>query len=94
MRWSVLDQSPTSAGFSEETAIRNSLELARDCDRLGYERYWLSEHHNLASVAGTAPEMLAAAIAVTFDPGGTKASYVLLAQALGLRDAHEGSSPA
>ena len=65
MKYSVLDQSPTSAGFGEGEAIRNSLELARDCDQLGYERYWLSEHHNLVSVAGTAPEILAAAIAAT-----------------------------
>jgi luciferase family oxidoreductase group 1 len=65
MKWSVLDQSPTSAGSSESAAIRHSLQLAKDCDRLGYERYWLSEHHNLASVAGTAPEVLAAAVAAT-----------------------------
>ena len=65
MKWSVLDQSPTSAGSSEASAIRHSLRLAQDCDRLGYERYWLSEHHNLVSVAGTAPEVLAAAIAAT-----------------------------
>jgi luciferase family oxidoreductase group 1 len=65
MKWSVLDQSPTSAGRSEDEAIRNSIELARDCDELGYERYWLSEHHNLVSVVGTAPEILAAAIAAT-----------------------------
>ena len=65
MKWSVLDQSPTSAGSSESAAIRDSLQLAQDCDRLGYERYWLSEHHNLVSVAGTAPEVLAAAIAAT-----------------------------
>src|SRR5580658_5802544 len=65
MKWSVLDQSPTSAGSSESAAIRHSLQLAQDCDRLGYERYWLSEHHNLVSVAGTAPEVLAAAVAAT-----------------------------
>jgi luciferase family oxidoreductase group 1 len=65
MKWSVLDQSPASAGSGEDAAIRASLLLARDCDRLGYERYWLSEHHNMASVAGTAPEVLAAAIAAT-----------------------------
>jgi luciferase family oxidoreductase group 1 len=65
MKWSVLDQSPASAGRSEETAIRDSLALARDCDSLGYERYWLSEHHNAASIVGTAPEVLIAAIAAT-----------------------------
>jgi luciferase family oxidoreductase group 1 len=65
MKWSVLDQSPASAGSGEDLAIRNSIELAQDCDRLGYERFWLSEHHNAASVVGTAPEVLAAAIAAT-----------------------------
>jgi luciferase family oxidoreductase group 1 len=65
MQWSVLDQSPASAGSSEESAIRNSLLLAQDCDRLGYRRFWLSEHHNAASVVGTAPEILIAAIAAT-----------------------------
>jgi len=65
MKWSVLDQSPCSEGHSEAQAIRESLLLAQDCDRLGYERFWLSEHHSLASVAGTAPEILAAAVAAT-----------------------------
>lgn len=65
MKWSVLDQSPASAGSSEETAIRDSLRLAQDCDALGYERYWVSEHHNAASIVGTAPEVLVAAIAAT-----------------------------
>jgi luciferase family oxidoreductase group 1 len=65
MKWSVLDQSPASAGSGEDLAIRDSLALAQDCDRLGYERFWLSEHHNAASVVGTAPEVLAAAIAAT-----------------------------
>jgi luciferase family oxidoreductase group 1 len=49
----------------EEAAIRDSLVLARDCDALGYERFWVSEHHNAASIVGTAPEVLAAAIAAT-----------------------------
>jgi alkanesulfonate monooxygenase SsuD/methylene tetrahydromethanopterin reductase-like flavin-dependent oxidoreductase (luciferase family) len=65
MKWSALDQSPVSEGRGEDQAIRDSLVLAQDCDRLGYERYWLSEHHALASVAGTAPEVLAAAVAAT-----------------------------
>jgi alkanesulfonate monooxygenase SsuD/methylene tetrahydromethanopterin reductase-like flavin-dependent oxidoreductase (luciferase family) len=62
MKWSVLDQSPASAGRPEETAIRDSLTLARDCDSLGYERYRVSEHHNAASIVGTAPEVLMAVI--------------------------------
>src|SRR5271163_2832357 len=65
MKWSVLDQSPASAGSTQGAAIRESIALAQLCDELGYERYWVSEHHNLVSVAGTAPEVLAAAIAAT-----------------------------
>ena len=65
MKWSVLDQSPHSAGSSQDSAIRESIALAQLCDRLGYERYWVSEHHNSASIVGTAPEILMAAIAAT-----------------------------
>jgi luciferase family oxidoreductase group 1 len=65
MKWSVLDQSPASAGSTEDTAIRDSIALAQHCDTLGYERYWVSEHHNSASIVGTAPEILMAAVAAT-----------------------------
>lgn len=65
MRLSVLDQSTASAGRSQADAIRETLELARLCDRLGYHRYWVSEHHNSDSIVGTAPEVLMAAIAAT-----------------------------
>ncbi|HEY7163094.1 MAG TPA: LLM class flavin-dependent oxidoreductase [Candidatus Binatia bacterium] len=62
---SVLDQSTASQGTSHDTAIRETLELARHCDALGYHRYWLSEHHNSGNIVGTAPEILMAAIAAT-----------------------------
>jgi luciferase family oxidoreductase group 1 len=62
---SVLDQSPVANGSSAEQAIHDSLALARLCDDVGYERYWVSEHHNSASIVGTAPEILMAAIAAT-----------------------------
>ena len=63
LRLSVLDQSISVAGSSEDAAIRATLALALDCERLGYERFWLSEHHNLPTIAGSAPEILMAAIA-------------------------------
>jgi luciferase family oxidoreductase group 1 len=63
MKWSVLDQSPASEGSTEAAAIRESLALATLCDRLGYHRFWVSEHHNTSSIVGTAPEILMAAIA-------------------------------
>ena len=65
MKLSILDQSTASKGKSQDTAIRETLELARHCDALGYHRYWLSEHHNSGSIVGTAPEILMAAIAAT-----------------------------
>src|SRR5918996_1286660 len=55
---SVLDVSPVSSGSDGARALRNTLELARLTDRLGYERYWLAEHHNLASIASSAPEIM------------------------------------
>ncbi len=63
MKLSVLDQSPIRAGQEPAASIRESVALAQNCERLGYARYWVSEHHNSGSVAGTAPEILIAAIA-------------------------------
>lgn len=63
MKLSVLDQSISLAGASEDAAIRDTLELAQHCERLGYHRFWLSEHHGLATIVGTAPEILMAALA-------------------------------
>lgn len=65
MRLSVLDQSTASKGRTQDTAIRETLALARHCDALGYHRYWVSEHHNSGNIVGTAPEVLMAAIAAT-----------------------------
>src|SRR5690606_39939778 len=65
MKLSVLDQSTASAGRTQDVAIRETLELARRCDALGYHRYWVSEHHSTDTIVGTAPEVLMAAIAAT-----------------------------
>lgn len=65
MKLSVLDQSTASQGRTQDTAIRETLDLARLCDTLGYHRYWVSEHHNTGNIVGTAPEILMAAIAAT-----------------------------
>src|SRR5450432_232921 len=65
MKWSVLDQSTSTEGSTQDAAIRESIALARLCDTLGYHRYWVSEHHNSASIVGTAPEILMAAVAAT-----------------------------
>jgi luciferase family oxidoreductase group 1 len=65
VRLSVLDQSTIVSGRSPDTSIRESISLAQHCEALGYDRYWCAEHHNSDSQAGTAPEILIAAIAAT-----------------------------
>ena len=63
MKLAVLDQSVSLAGSSEDAAIRDTLSLAEHCERLGYSRFWVSEHHGLPTIVGSAPEILMAAIA-------------------------------
>ena len=65
MKLSVLDQSAALAGRSEAESIRETLALAAHCEALGYHRFWLSEHHNIPAIVGSAPEVLMAAIAAT-----------------------------
>ncbi len=60
MRLSVLDQSPVSSGSTPAEALRHTIELARLADRLGYERYWIAEHHATQTLASPAPEILIA----------------------------------
>ena len=63
MRLSVLDQSPISEGSGGADALNNTLDLARVADRLGYERYWVAEHHGGGMLAGPSPEALIGPIA-------------------------------
>ena len=65
MRLSVLDQSTVVTGRSPDASIRESLALVKHCEALGYHRYWVADHHNSASIAGSAPEVLMAALAAT-----------------------------
>lgn len=60
---SILDLSVVTTGTPPSQALRNSIDLARHADGLGYVRYWLAEHHNLASVASPAPEIMIGQIA-------------------------------
>src|SRR5665213_644031 len=60
---SILDLSPVSAGSTGAQALRNSLDLARLADGLGYVRYWVAEHHNLPAVASSAPDIMIGQIA-------------------------------
>src|SRR3954468_5365687 len=60
---SVLDLSFVTAGDPPSLALKRTLDLARAADALGYERYWVAEHHNLPSVASPAPEIMICQIA-------------------------------
>jgi luciferase family oxidoreductase group 1 len=60
---SVLDLSVVTSATKPAAALRNSIDLARHVDELGYVRYWLAEHHNLASVASPAPDVMIGQIA-------------------------------
>jgi luciferase family oxidoreductase group 1 len=60
---SILDLSVVTTGTKPAAALRNSIDLARHADALGYVRYWLAEHHNLASVASPAPDLMIGQIA-------------------------------
>ena len=62
---SVLDQSTVVTGRTPASSIRETLALARHAERLGYHRYWVAEHHNSDSIAGSAPEILISAIAAS-----------------------------
>jgi luciferase family oxidoreductase group 1 len=63
LRLSVLDQSVATAGRGEDHALRDTVDLAVHCEALGYERFWVSEHHGLPTIVGSAPEVLMAAMA-------------------------------
>src|SRR6202035_5914903 len=60
---SVLDQSPIPEGLGGAHALRNSVDLARRADELGYRRYWVAEHHGTPGLASASPEALIGPIA-------------------------------
>ena len=63
MKLSVVDQSPVSSGMSPAQALRNTIDLAQHCDRLGYERYWIAEHHGMEVIATSVPEVMIGLVA-------------------------------
>lgn len=67
LRLSVLDQSPISRGMTAGDALRNSIDLARTADRLGYTRLWVAEHHATSMLACASPEALIGPIAAATD---------------------------
>jgi luciferase family oxidoreductase group 1 len=60
---SVLDLAPVATGSTVGDALRNSLDLARNVERLGYLRHWVAEHHNMPGIASSAPAVLIAHLA-------------------------------
>ncbi|MBW4721060.1 LLM class flavin-dependent oxidoreductase [Saccharothrix obliqua] len=63
MKLSVLDRSRTRVGRTPADALRDTVEFAQQAEALGYHRFWVSEHHGVPGVAGSAPTVLAAAVA-------------------------------
>jgi luciferase family oxidoreductase group 1 len=60
---SILDLSPVPEGSDVGQSLRNTLELAQHAERLGYNRYWLAEHHNMAGIASAATSVVIAHVA-------------------------------
>jgi luciferase family oxidoreductase group 1 len=63
LQLSILDQTPIRLASNATAALQESIELVRLADKLGYTRYWVSEHHNTVTLAGAAPEVLIARLA-------------------------------
>ncbi len=64
---SVLDLVPVAEGDTPADALRNTLDLAQHCERWGYVRYWMAEHHNMAGIASAATSVVIGHVA-----GGTR----------------------
>lgn len=58
LKLSILDQSFVSKGMTAREALNNTVAVAELADRLGYHRFWVSEHHNAQQIAGSAPEIM------------------------------------
>ncbi len=63
LKLSVVEQSPLRKGGTSADALRESVELAVACEAWGYERFWLAEHHNIAGIASTSPEIMIGQVA-------------------------------
>ncbi|RLL69886.1 MsnO8 family LLM class oxidoreductase [Streptomyces sp. Z26] len=66
-RYSVLDRSLVREGDRPDVVLRETVRFARQVEELGYHRFWVSEHHGVPGVAGSAPTVLAAAVASATD---------------------------
>ncbi len=68
---SVLDLAPVREGDTPADALRHTLELAQHCERFGYRRYWMAEHHNMTGIASAATSVVIGHVA-----GGTRTMRV------------------
>ena len=59
---SVLDLSPVTAGATQAQAVRETIEVAKAAERLGFHRFWVAEHHNIRGLGSPNPEILIAAL--------------------------------
>ena len=63
IKLSALDQSPIGENSNAKEALKNTITLAKELEKLGYHRFWVSEHHDTKSLAGSSPEILISSIA-------------------------------
>ena len=69
---SVLDLAPVGRGSTPADALRNSIDLVQEVERLGYRRHWVAEHHNMPGIASSSPPVLLAHLAsVTSTPSAS-----------------------
>lgn len=64
LRISVLDLAPVPSGSTVGEALRSSIDLVQHCERFGFHRYWVAEHHNMAGIASSSPAVLLAHLAM------------------------------
>lgn len=86
---SVLDLSPVPSGTPESQALRNTIDLARHVDALGYRRIWLAEHHGIPSVASSSPEILIGHVAMATERIRVGSGGIMLPNHSSLRIAEE-----
>ena len=86
---SVVDQSPIRKGGTAADGLRESVQLAQIAERLGYKRYWLAEHHNTGTFAGTSPEILIARIAAATESIRVGSGGVMLSHYSALKVAEQ-----
>jgi len=91
--FSILDLSPVTTATPGSQALHNSLDLARLADSLGYKRFWLAEHHNLANIASSSPDIMIGQVAavtsrIRVGSGGERFQELLLLEHGGFPEGH------